>query len=67
MTTIQIDNKDRDALAAVCITHGITYYLLENLKGDLLTVVVYCDSPGVMFHLGRCVQNQVEINLLKVE
>jgi hypothetical protein len=67
MTTIKIDQKDRDAVAKVCALQmvPIECYFMENSKGDMLRCVIYSDSPAIMFYLGRSVQIQVEINDFK--
>lgn len=61
MTVINADIKDRDVIAKTCAQQGIECYFLENRVGDLMTVAIYCDSPGIMWHLGRMVQIQVEM------
>lgn len=61
MTPIKFDKRDRDAIAAVCMAHNIEIYFMENIRGDMQTAVIYCDSPSVMFYLGRSVQIAVEM------
>ena len=65
MTAIKADRKDKDAIAKICALHDIEVYFLENIEGDMMHCVIYSDSPSVLFHLGRSVQLQVEINELK--
>jgi len=61
MTTVKIAQKDRDAVAKVCAMISTECYFLENIQGELLTCVIYADSPAILFYLGRSVQIQVEI------